>query len=308
MTWQLCLLLIWIGFSGAWLTHAAVLDAHSAASLQASYTRLGERLHHSPFQQALVLDSSESPNDLEGDVYALVKYPFATVSVAFNSPEHWCDVLILPINTKYCHATHNAGTTLLMVNIGKKTPQPVDDAYPIEFLYRVAAATPNYLEIQLSAGQGPLGTRNYLIQLQAIPVGKNQTFLHLVYTFSYGSPGRLAMQTYLATVGSGKVGFTLTGNQTDGQPDYIDGMRGLMERNAMRYYLAINAYLDSLSTPPPMQLQNRLRSWFDGSEQFPRQLHEIDRAAYISMKNSEYLRQQTVHLRGTRSVLEKSLW
>lgn len=288
------LVIAWIAFSSAGLSLAAAPDPQPAALLQAKYASLGERLQNNPFRQALVLDSSEASNDLKGDVYALVSHPFDTVSVALNSPEHWCDILILPINTKYCHATSSKGKTVMTVSIGKKTPQPVEDAYPIEFVYRVAAATPQYLEIQLSAEQGPLGTRNYLIQLQAVPVGKGRTFLHLTYSYAYGSAGRLAMQTYLATIGSGKVGFTLTGKQTRGQPEYIDGMRGLMERNAMRYYLAIDAYLGALSAPPSAQLQKRLRSWFNSTEQYPRQLHEIGQAAYIKMKQGEYLRQQTV--------------
>lgn len=288
------LLIAWIAFSGAGPGLAAVPDPQPAALLQAKYASLGERLNHSPFRQALALDSSEASNDLKGDVYALVKHPFATVSAALNSPEHWCDVLILSINTKYCHATTNEGNTVMMVSIGKKTPQPVEDAYPIAFLYRVAAAKPTYLEIQMSAAQGPLGTSNYLIQLQAVPVGKGRTFLHLTYSYAYGSAGRLAMQAYLATVGNGKVGFTLTGRQTNGQPEYIGGMRGLMERNAMRYYLAIGAYLGALSTPPASQLQKRLQSWFNATEQYPRQLREVDRATYMNMKQDEYLRQQTL--------------
>lgn len=288
------LVIAWIAFSSAGSSLAAVPDPQPAALLQAKYASLGERLRHNPFRQALALDSSEAPNDLKGDVYALVSHPFDTVSVALNSPEHWCDILILPINTKYCHATSSKDKTVMMVSIGKKTPQPVEDAYPIEFVYRVAAVTPQYLEIQLSAEKGPLGTRNYLIRLQAVPVGKGRTFLHLTYSYAYGSAGRLAMQAYLATVGRGKVGFTLTGKQSHGQPEYIDGMRGLMERNAMRYYLAIDAYLGALSAPPSTQLQKRLRSWFNGTEQYPRQLREIDQAAYIKMKQSEYLRQQTL--------------
>jgi hypothetical protein len=287
-------LIVWITFSCAGLSLAAVPETQSAAALRAKYLSLDERLRNNPFQRALALDSSEDADDLQGDVYALVDYPFSTVSAALNSAEHWCDVMILHINTKYCHATSSDSHTALAVRIGKKTPQPVDDAYPIEFHYRVAAATPTYLEIQLIAEQGPLSTRDYRIQLQAVPVGSGRTFLHFTYAYAYGVAGKLAMKTYLATVGRGKVGFTITGRQADGQPKYIGGMRGLMERNAMRYYLAIGAYLGAFASPPALQLQKRLHSWFNSTEQYPRQLREVDRAAYIKMKRSEYLRQQTL--------------
>lgn len=293
MAWLTRLWLAGIVFSSAGLTFAAVPDTQSAASLHAKYASLAERLHHNPFRRTLSLESSESSSDLKGDVYALVNYPFPTVSAALDGPEQWCDVLILHLNTKYCRATTDESTSALAVSIGKKTPQPLKEAYPIEFSYRVAAATAKYLDIQLDAQEGPLSTRNYRIQLQAVPVGNGQTFLHLTYSYDYGMAGRLAMKTYLATIGSGKVGFTQTGRQTSGQPEHIGGMRGVVERNTMRYYLAIDAYLGALATAPPLQLQKRLQSWFSATEQYPRQLREVDRAAYLDMKRSEYLRQQT---------------
>jgi hypothetical protein len=293
LAWLTRLWLAGIVFSSAGLTFASVPDTQSAASLHAKYASLAEQLHHNPFRRPLSLDSSESSSDLKGDIYALVNYPFPTVSAALNGPEQWCDVLILHINTKYCRATTDASTTALAVSIGKKTPQPLKEAYPIEFSYRVAAATAKYLDIQLDAQEGPLSTRNYRIQLQAVPVGNGQTFLHLTYSYDYGMVGRLAMKSYLATIGSGKVGFTRTGKQSSGQPEHIGGMRGVVERNTMRYYLAIDAYLGALATAPPLQLQKRLQSWFSATEQYPRQLREVDRAAYMAMKRSEYLRQQT---------------
>jgi hypothetical protein len=293
LAWLTRLWLAGIAFSSAGLTFASVPDTQSAASLHAKYASLAEQLHHNPFRRPLSLDSSESSSDLKGDIYALVNYPFPTVSAALNGPEQWCDVLILHINTKYCRATTDASTTALAVSIGKKTPQPLKEAYPIEFSYRVAAATAKYLDIQLDAQEGPLSTRNYRIQLQAVPVGNGQTFLHLTYSYDYGMVGRLAMKSYLATIGSGKVGFTRTGKQSSGQPEHIGGMRGVVERNTMRYYLAIDAYLGALATAPPLQLQKRLQSWFSATEQYPRQLREVDRAAYMAMKRSEYLRQQT---------------
>ncbi|OYZ27983.1 MAG: hypothetical protein B7X82_06750 [Hydrogenophilales bacterium 17-64-65] len=293
LAWLTRLWLAGIAFSSAGLTFASVPDTQSAASLHAKYASLAEQLHHNPFRRPLSLDSAESSSDLKGDIYALVNYPFPTVSAALNGPEQWCDVLILHINTKYCRATTDASTTALAVSIGKKTPQPLKEAYPIEFSYRVAAATAKYLDIQLDAQEGPLSTRNYRIQLQAVPVGNGQTFLHLTYSYDYGMVGRLAMKSYLATRGSGKVGFTRTGKQSSGQPEHIGGMRGVVERNTMRYYLAIDAYLGALATAPPLQLQKRLQSWFSATEQYPRQLREVDRAAYMDMKRSEYLRQQT---------------
>jgi hypothetical protein len=62
----------------------------------------------------------------------------------------------------------------------------------------------------------------------------------------------------------------------------------------MRYYLAIDSYLQAATAAPQAQLEQRLQAWFTAVEGYPRQLHEIDRAAYLEMKYAENLRQQTV--------------
>ncbi len=291
MTW-LTRLLFLIALSGAGLLHASVPDRQSAASLHAQYASLGERLNHNQFQRALYLDSSESSTNLEGDLYALVDHPFTAVSAALKGPEQWCEVLILPINTKYCRATAAGTAPALTVSIGRKYAQPLEDAYPIEFSYLLAAATPNYLEIRLDADKGPLSTSDYRIRLAAVPVEGGRTFLHLTYSYGYGLAGRLAMKAYLATIGSDKVGFTVTGKQSDGRAEYIGGVRGVVERNTMRYYLAIDSYLGTVTSPHRYRFEKRLQNWFAATEQYPRQLHELGKADYFAMKRSEYLRQQ----------------
>ena len=46
------------------------------------------------------------------------------------------------------------------------------------------------------------------------------------------------------------LGFTIVEHKSDGTPVYAGNVRGVIERNAMRYYLAIDAYLAALSLPP----------------------------------------------------------
>ncbi|MDD5177523.1 MAG: hypothetical protein PHQ05_13985 [Sterolibacterium sp.] len=264
-----------------------------AATLRAKYASLEPQLRLNQFKRPLVLDSTETPNRFQGDIYAIVDYPFVAVSTGLNNPDHWCDVLLLHINTKYCHALGKASGTVLSVYVGTKTPEELADAVRVEFDYSVAAATPEYFKIVLSAKDGPLGTRDYLILLDAVALPNARTFLHLTYSYAITFAGRLAMQAYLATIGSGKVGFTAIGTRNDGQPDYIGGVRGLVERNTMRYYLAVDTFLDAASAPPLAQFEQRLQNWFTAVDQYPRQLHEMERGEYLEMKRAEYLRQQT---------------
>ena len=271
---------------------AAGPESNSATSLRTKYAELSHSLNNNQFKRPLVLDSVESPSSLKGDIYALIDYPFASVNEALNDPAHWCDVLILHLNTKYCRARTDPSGTMLTVSIGKKYFQGLDDAYRVAFTYRVATSTPDYFDIGLNAKSGPLGTSDYRIRLEAVALNGGKTFLHLTYSYAYNFVARVAMQGYLTTLGSGKVGFTRTGPPSGRQADYIGGVRGVVERNTMRYFLAIDAYLGALATPPAQQFEHRLQRWFASTDLYPRQLHEVSREAYLEMKRGEYLRMQ----------------
>ena len=264
----------------------------SAAALRAKYAELGKQLLNNQFQRALYLNSVESSTDLKGEIYAVVDYPFATVNAALNNPAHWCDVLILHMNVKYCNAASSKAGTILSVNLGRKYYQALEDAYRLEFNYRGVNTTPEYFALELNADSGPLSTHDYRIWIEVTSLKDGRSFLHITYAYAFGVTGRLAMQGYLATLGRGKVGFTVTGKLPNGQPSYIQGIRGVVERNTMRYYLAIDAYLAALTTPPKDQLEKRLQRWYTETEQYARQLHEIERNEYLVMKRREYLRQQ----------------
>ena len=274
------------------MVHATDTDAKSAATLRARFSVLQDQLSHNQFQRPLYMDSSETPDSVTGDVYALVNYPFATAATALNVPARWCDILMLHINTKYCRASTDSRSSVLQVNIGKKFDQPLDQAYRVDFVYRVAAETPNYLKVTLTAADGPLSTRDYRVILEAVPLENGRTFIHLTYSYAYGFAGKLAMQAYLATIGRGKVGFTVVGKDSGGQPIHIGGTRGVVERNTMRYYLAIDAFLGALSAPPQARLEKSLRDWFAAIERYPRQLHELEQNEYLDMKRKEHLRLQ----------------
>ena len=264
----------------------------SAISLRAKHAELGKQLRNNQFQRALYLDSSESSDAMKGEIYAVVDYPFAAVNVALNNPVHWCDVFILHLNVKYCHASGDKAGAVLSVNIGKKTEQPLADAYRVDLGYREMVTTPEYFAVELKAEKGPLFTSDYLIRIEATSLKDGRAFLHFTYGYTYGFAGRLAMQSYLATIGRNKVGFTVTGKLPDGRDTYIQGVRAVVERNTMRYYLAIDAYLAAWDAPSGTQLEKRMLYWFKATEQYARQLHEVELDDYLEMKRNEYQRQQ----------------
>jgi len=267
--------------------HAAAPDP--AAALQARYAALGTALQHSPFGRPLLLDSSEAGGQLSGHIQAVVDHPFGTVGTALQTPQSWCEVLMLHLNVKQCRVRQGTAGPLLSVYLGRKHGQPLVQAQRVEFTFEPPTMQAGYLDLRLHAAQGPLGTSDYRITLQAVPVAGDRTFLAMDYSYAYGLAAQLAMKGYLATIGSGKQGFTVTGTAADGKPATIGGVRAVLERNTMRYYLAIDAYLDSLAGSSLAQRrEQRLAAWFDATERYAPQLHEIERDEYLEMKRGEF--------------------
>lgn len=229
---------------------------------------------------------------MQGDIYAVIEQPYAVVGTALQGSAHWCDILILHLNVKSCRVSSGPAGEVLHLHIGRKFEQALADAYPFEFAYRVATARPDFLQVLLEAQEGPLGTSRYRIKLEVVALDDRRSFLHLSYSYAYGVAARVATQGYLATLGRNKVGFSIVARNAEGQPIYIGGMRGVIERNTMRYYLAIEAYLSALVEPPAMRLEKRLDLWHSGVEQYPAQLHELERDQYLAIKRKEIQRQQ----------------
>ena len=180
-----------------------------ASELRERHQTLLAALRDNPFGRALHLDSTQASGDLKGEIHAVVEHPFETVRASLRVARHWCDILILHLNVKQCLSATGAAPSGLAVHVGRKFDQPLEEAYRVEFAYSVVADSAEFLHVSLRADNGPLGTRDYRITLRAIPLGDSRTFLNLSYAYGYGVAARLAMQAYLATLGSDKVGFSV---------------------------------------------------------------------------------------------------
>jgi hypothetical protein len=253
-----------------------------AAALRARHESLREPLSSSPFQRPLVLQSTHSADDLKGEVYAVVEQPFHVTARALSDKARWCDVLILHLNVKDCRAGAT-GEPLRMV-LGRKFDRASDGGQQMAFTFSVPQSGADYLRVQMAAEAGPLSTRDHRLTVEVAPLNERSSFVHLSYGYAFGPMARWATQAYLATAGRDKVGFTVVRHNADGKPVYIDGVRGMVERNVMRYYLAIEAYLGALSVPADQQPEKRLHDWFAATERSPLQLHEMARDEYLAMK------------------------
>ena len=281
------LLLPWLLLGSAWANDP------TADALRSRFAMASQQALRIVDDQPVFLQSTEVSGRLQGEVYALLDHRFDDIRQALGHAEHWCDILILHLNVKYCRASPGGPAEVLDAGLGRKFDQALSDVYWLKFAYRAAGIGDGLLSVWLQSPVGPLGTRDYRIEVQATPSTAGQTILHLRYSYTYGMAARLAMQAYLATMGSDKVGFSIIGQFSDGQPIRVRGVRGMLERNTLRYYLAIQAFLGAQHLPETKQLQARLQDWFTATERYAQQLHEIDREPYVEMKLREVQRQRT---------------
>jgi hypothetical protein len=268
-------------------------------ALRARFETVREQGTGKMVDRAVYLLSTESADRMQGDVYARIDRPFDGLRQVLVRAEVWCDILILHINTQYCRASRSIGKVELLAGVGRKVEQALSDLYWLRFDYRVISDAEDHLEVALLAPTGPLSTSDYRLVVEAAPLGQHQTLLHLRYAYAYGLSGRWAMQAYLATLARDKVGFTVVGRQADGQPIYIGGVRGVLERNTMRYYLGIEAVVAAAELPASARASQSLRDWFGATERYALQLHEIEGDDYLQMKLRALQRQLTERPPGT---------
>jgi hypothetical protein len=246
----------------------AAAHAQDAAALRARHAALKAQLASNSFGRPVHVESSINGGAHKGEIYAVIEKPYGVVAPALSLPANWCDILTLQVNVKRCKASEDA----LSASITRKARDSADGAHKVEFRFGVPKSAADYLHVELSAPTGPVGTRDYSIMLEAAPLDAKRTFIHLSYAYTLGTMARLAMDAYLAGAGRDKRGFSVEG----GDP------RGVVERSAMRYYLATEAYLQS-----PQDLDARLRHWYAATAGYPQLRERVGADEYVEMKRRE---------------------
>ncbi len=233
----------------------------------------------------LAVRSEERGDLLAAEVEGRLEFPFAEVAAALADPAAWCDFLPLTLNVKSCTWSDGPEGPQLSIYAGRKTYQPTEATTRMDYRFRVQEPAVRQLRILLEAPAGPLGIRDSQIQLTVVEV-EGGTALRLVSSSRSSLRSRVATDTYLATLGREKVGFSVTGDGPRG-PQFVRGVRGMIERNVVRYYLALQSYLDTRKLPEPERFETRLLRWFSLTEVFRQQLHEMDQGEYLRAKRRE---------------------
>lgn len=271
----------------AGLPVASAQTRDAGAQLRQQVEALHRRVDSSVAGPPMLVDSSDEGDSMRGAVGIEVDSPFNRLAARLRDPFEWCSIILLHLNAKSCNEERSADGDTLTVFVGRKLDEGLDSAYKLKFEFRAAPARGDVLEVELSAPTGPLNTADYRIAIVAIPTPAG-AFVHLDYSYRSSSLSRIAMGAYLSTFGRAKIGFSITGKGVDGKPEHVKGRRGIVERNAARYLFAIDAWLQTANTPAADRVERALMRWFDLTERYPAQLHEVDRDDYLRVKRRQF--------------------
>lgn len=261
------------------------------AHLLDTYHQMTSRLEDSSFGLPLVLESTEQDHRMHVDIYGIFEYPFKGVADALNVPSNWCDIVSLHPNVKACTYQEKDSAWFLTFYIGRNFSQPLEDTHKVLCRYHHALQQPEYQDILLAADKGPFGTMNHKMRFEAIPIDGERTFVHVSYSYSDSAALRLATKAYFATFGRGRVGFTVIGTDKNNLPLYIGGPRGAVERSAIRYYFAIQSFMDTLPSPENQRFDLRINQWYDFTSRFRTQLFDQEKSTYLKVKTSDHASQ-----------------
>lgn len=239
----------------------------------------------------LRIESSSQDGRVEGQVHGQVAFPFALVRSSLHDPATWCAIIALHQNVKACVHVERADTDLLRVYNGKKHFEDTGNAIVSEYVFSADTSDTARLAVSLTAATGPLGTSDHRIVLDAKADPGGGTAIAFRYQYQVSQLAKTSLRLYLATSGRDKIGFTVVGENDRGEPQHVTGERGLIERNAVRYYLAITAYLESRDIPADSASEWRASRWYDLTQAYAAQLHELERAEYLANKRREFAQQ-----------------
>ncbi len=233
-------------------------------------------------------------------VEGTIDRPIDGVAALLADPLHWCQFVPIDPTVRGC-VWHSLGEGAALVTLfgGREKDLMPDTTFELSYRLDVASRSDDALEVLLHGDQGPAGSRDYRLRLRAARAGDDRTRLEVTTSSRMSETLEAITQGYLETVGRDKFGFTVTGRDAAGRPRYVKGIRGLIERGAMRQYLSLQAYLDSIDVPLDERFEASIQRWWRLSQRHP-QLEEVSRVGYLEEQRRDYRRQ--TRLQGERGA------
>lgn len=260
------------------------VPAAGIEELRARYRELTGNAASNPFGMPLSVQSSEQGDKVSAEIYAVLEQPFAPVNEMLGDIRRWCGFLLLSVSVKSCVAGKDAAGASLTLYLGTKDYQTPRQAYEMRYAFHALRDT-RHMEIFLDADEGPLGTWDNHIHLDAIEID-GRSLIHFTSSMRLGTVSRMATSTYLSTLGRAKIGFSSVPG-AGGKNVPVKGIKAMIERNAMRYFFAMQVYLDTRALPEAGRFEQQMNRWFDLTERFHTQLYELPKADYFVNKRRE---------------------
>ena len=257
------------------------------------FQELQEAARRGPFGFPIQFRSEERGELVRAEALGIMDHPLQAFSAAVSEPASWCEFLPLNLNIKACTIQWDAREPLVTLYIGGKGYLSPEWASEQPYRFVVQARQPEYVAVSLSALRGVLGTKEHRLEFEAASVA-GKTVVALRSSYEHSAASRLATAIYLATLGRDKVGFSRERIGPEGQASFVKGAQGMIERNLMRYYLILKAFLDTQALPESRRVDARLNAVYDLMEHYPAQLHEMERVEYLDVKRRE--RQNQIRL------------
>lgn len=265
------------------LAGSAAIAAAGPDELRAHYRELTTNAASNPFGMPLRVQSDEQGGKVSAEVFGVLDQPFAAVTSLLGDARRWCGFLLLNINVKSCTVEQDAAGKWLTLYIAPKEYKTPSEAYKMHYLFRTSRSA-GYIEVFLNADDGPLGTHDNHIYLDAIGID-GRTLVHLTSTMRLGAVSHIAISTYLATLGRNKIGFSQVPDAS-GKLAPVRGLPAMIERNVVRYYLALQVDLETRALPAAGRFDQQMHRWYELTERFA-QLYDLPKADYVANKRRE---------------------
>lgn len=268
------------------------LWASSPDELAAHYRDLTAQIKDSPFHAPVAVRSDELDNTVSAEVHGVLNQPFSVVAEVLGEAQAWCAFMTLSLHIKAC--TWNSATSTLTLYVGTKDYQTPEEAYEVQYGFKTNRQSEQIL-VELESARGPMGTKRNRLAVEAMAIN-GETILHFKSSIEMSTASRLATTTYLATLGRHRIGFSLV-DDGEGEKTPIKGVQGMIERNAMRYYLALQTHMEQRKEPETHRFEQSINAWYDLTERYHDQLYEVSREDYIENKKNERLNQTAMQRR-----------
>lgn len=204
-----------------------------------------------------------------------------------SGPDAWCEVLFLHMNVKTCTYGKNEDDQWLKMYMGRKFYQKPKKDKAIELQFNSGLTDDGVNWVAMTADEGPFNTSDYYLGLFAIQA-ENGIYVQLRSSQKTGRAASSAMNLYYKTLARDKIGFSVVGTDKKGNPEYSKGTQAMLERNVVRYLLAMRVFTQTHTISGLKGLQTRAKLWYDATERYAEQLHEVERDDFLHHKEKEY--------------------